>query len=1209
MNMKYNLISNITNRTKLLVLFACLIISVNATAKPAGSTEIYDGFKPVVQDSLQIIKVSLDLKNAEPIDFFKEIQEQTDIYFLYNNEDLKTLGKINIDVRNEPLGEVFEFIFSNSTLTYHFANNVVTIKKVTKGKALERTIIGRIRTVENEKLVGATVIIKGAYVGTTTNDVGLYSITINPRKKTTLVYSFLGMVTQEVVVNSSTSVIDVELQDDHQEVKEVVITGFEKVDKRKLTSSAISISGEALIEPTGLTVDKMMQGKLAGVQVLQNSSTPGVAPKIRIRGSSSILGNREPIWVIDGVVMSDPVKVSNSALNSLDKVNLVGNAISFLNPNDIERIDVLKDAAATAIYGVKAANGVVVVTTKRGKEGRMRINYSNSFSIKSRPSYNNLNLMNSSERIDLSEEIAERGLNFENIQSPKVGYEGLLQDLWNKDISYADFNKGVDRLRRINTDWFDELMTNSLSQSHNISMSGGNKKTTYYVSGGFADDQGIQLNTSAKRYTVNMNLSSQLSEKLNISLGLNSAYLDNERTHESIDLQSYAYNTSRALSLYNDDGSLFYYPAEVSRTLNSPYIYKNILNELDHTKESQVSSNIATNFQLGYQISKFLKFNGQLAYNQSNVNIESWADEQSFYITGDRQIPYGETIPQGVIPSIANPFGGELNTKNVRSSNLSSRASLSFGKAFNENYLDVQVGSAISSVKYKGIEHKMFGYLPDRGKTFVSEIPLEYQGYHTNLTIDENLPNISDNVTNTLSFFGILRYSLKGKYIFNFNFRSDGSNKFGQDEATRFLPAWSISGRWNLGREDFFMKHIRFVDELGIKASFGFQGNVSEDQTPNMIVQRGGFNATAQQYINNLLKFPNPNLTWEKTKSYQVGTDFSLFKGAVSGSFEYYYKEGEDQFVARKVSPTNGGSSFLINGGTILNKGWDLSLMFNLIRKKDLMWTMSINSGRNQNKVTDSGNPDQTQYREYLNGSLIRDGYSVNSFYSYRFAGLDSNGLPTFNGINFLDEEGNDIIKTDEAAIMSALEYSGKREPTFTGGLSQNIRFKQFSFSAAFQFSMGNKIRLFNLYDGEKQSFPLPNQNLSDEFVNRWKKPGDENFTDIPVVSDQKLRLAEINDIYITHSIGDNKWQMYNQGNHRVVSGDYLKCSSLGLSYSFKPELCKRLSLGSLALRVACNNVFTIADSRLNGQSPEQLGGSRTIPPQRTYSLSVNIAL
>lgn len=1142
--------------------------------------------------------ISINLKSANPIDFFKEIQNKTNLYFVYNTADLKRLGTITCNHASISVKALLDNILVSRGLTYELSDDkVIVIKPNTQASATKRATFNGSVFANQQPLANVAVSVKGTSQGTTTNADGDWQLTVDRTGEITFVFSFIGYKTREYIVRQGDTELNriiVDMPIEEQQIDDIIITGYEKIDKRKLTGSVASILGADLIEPTGTSIDKMLQGKLAGVSVTQNTSTPGAAPKIRIRGNSTILGNREPVWVVDGIIIEDPVQVSAAELNSLDRVNLVGNAISFLNPEDIERIDVLKDVSATAIYGVKAANGVVVVTTKRGKSGSTNISYAGNLSVKGHPTYNRLNLMNSSERVDVSLEIEDRGLKFGDVSSPNVGYEGLLKDYWDRKISYEELQLGTARLRSNNTDWFGLLFRPQISQSHSLSLSGGSDKAQYYVSGSYANDKDAQLNTGLDRLTLNTRLTFNIRHNMTLNVGLSVSNQNTKRNHSSLDLLSYAYSTSRTINAYQDDGSLAYYPNAMSQMKGEQdYIYFNIFNEIEHSGDSENVLTAKLNVNFDYKITPWLSSSTIFGYDLSSASSDSWADEQSFYISEKRGTPYGVIMPDDVKSQTRLPFGGELVEGLNKARTYNIRESIIANKRLGNHFFEAQVGTEIRSSRYLGSNHTTYGYLPDRGKKVVDVDLNEFPEFMK--IVGGNKPIIRDNTSNTVSMFGIIRYDIMDRYMFNFNIRYDGSNKFGQSKHNRFLPVWSVSGRWNITSEPF-MENVTFIDDLGLKASYGLQGNVLSDQSPNMLATLGGLDANTQQYISLLNAFPNPNLKWEMTHSSQVGVDFGLFNGILSGTFEYYYKIGLDQIITRTIEPTNGVEQVMINGGTLINKGWEVGVNVRLLNTRDWKWTVSANVSRNENIVRDSENK-VVEYSDYVNGQLLVNNMSLNSFYSYRFAGLDNNtGLPTFDGLT-----GN--YATFQDALNGAFLYSGRRDPLMTGGFTTGLKYKQLSFAANFAYALGHKVRLAPLYKESGQQLPMPNQNWSRDFVDRWQKPGDK--TDIPVLSDQTMRLTEFGYGY---AVADNFWQMYNQADHRVVSGNYLRCTSASLRYSFGDNVLKKIGAKGMDVGFTCNNLFVIADKRLNGQDPEQMAaGSRVIPPQRTYSFSLGL--
>ena len=544
------------------------------------------------------------------------------------------------------------------------------------------------------------------------------------------------------------------------------------------------------------------------------------------------------------------------------------------------------------------------------------------------------------------------------------------------------------------------------------------------------------------------------------------------------------------------------------------------------------------------------------------------------------------------------PFGGELDQSSDHSDHYMLRNSVNYSKTFNEkHYFDATAGLEVNSSRNKGFASLSRGYLHDNGKKFAKIDPSEYYLYNQWLT--NYSPSVTDATTNSISYYGILTYAYNDKYIFNFNIREDGSNQFGQNDNNRFNAIWSSSVRWNIHKESF-LQNVKWLNNLALRGSYGTQGNALKS-SPNLIAQSNGVNGISGQYESSLRSLENPNLTWEKTTSYNIGLDFMVLHGRLRGSLEHYRKKGEDLIVSRQVSVVNGIGFQDINKGDMLNKGFEGSLSAELIRKKDFGLKLNMNFYKNINEVTKSGIDDNYNYSDYLNGDLVVKGNPVGGFYSYKFAGLDEKGLPTFHDIEEPEHP------TKEQMYDQVFTYSGNLNPDISGGFSLGVNYKNWSLNCSFTYSLGFDVRLARLYSSDGQSLPTPDQNMSAEFVNRWRKPGDENHTNIPVISDDFLHMsAERSTREI--EIADNMWEMYNMSDLRVVPGDFLRLQNVSLSYQVPRKICDKMRIKGMSFRFSASNLFLWADSRLEGQDPEHMGlGNGTTPPLKSYGTGINI--
>lgn len=1055
-----------------------------------------------------------------------------------------------------------------------------------------------------EPLAGVAVYVGGTEYSTFTDAEGRFELRLIPAEDIKITLYLLGMK-EEIVTYSGQKTINIQMQDDTQSIEDVVITGYQKIERRKLSSSIATIKGEDLKGGEYLSIDKMLQGKLAGVSVMNISSTPGAAPKIRIRGSSSITGNREPVWVVDGIILEERVNISAEELNNPDKVNLIGNAISSLNPEDIERVDILKDASATAIYGIKAANGVIVITTKKGKNQKPVLSYTATLTTTTPPTYKNMFRMNSADRIDMSIEMHERGLSFGLYKPSDVGYEGVLSDLWDKKIDYGTFLQRVKALKELNTDWYGELFRPTLTNQHYLSLSGGNDISNYYVSLGYSDEKSVAITEGQKRYNVMAKVDTRFTPKLRLGLKVSGSASDATHPHKSVDLYEYAYNTARSIPIRNADGTPYFY--SVSSGYNSNLQY-NILNEIEHSGNKISNSSMDIVADIDWDIANWIKFSSVAGASRSNVVQENWADEASYYVTYYRNIPYGKHVPKpeedknyaakwGQIP-----FGGVLETFNTKQTSIVWRNSFAMIKDFGKHQVSGSLGQEIRSSKTDGLASTQYGYLPDRGKSFVDIDPTVWTAY---ASMVKNHPDVvTDTKNNVISLYATMSYDYDNRYILNFNIRTDGSNKFGQSDDVRFLPVWSISTRWNIANEKF-MRNVTFFDDLAVRASYGIQGNVHPDQTPYLISTLGTLETISQEYSSKLYKLPNTRLKWEKTHSYNIALDWAFWNNRIYGSLDLYYKNGVDQIVTKYVAPSTGAKNVSMNAGGIENKGWDLAISLVPIQTKSWTWSLSFNTGKNYNKVTNAGNTAVT-WQDYISGRLISNGQAVNSFYSYKFDKLNEKGYPLFKDTEEVDSEGKELVHSAIEMYEKAFVLSGKREPDLSGGFSTFLKYKNISFNALISFNLGSKMRLNDLYESSGQRLPFPDQNMSSEFTNRWRKPGDENITNIPVLSSDALTIRESD---VKYRIADNKWDMYNKSDLRVVSGSFLRCRSISIRYDFFKEWVNKLKLNSASISFDMGNVFVIKDKALQGRDPEQIGlGSRSIPPQRTYSFRLNVS-
>lgn len=1092
-----------------------------------------------------------------------------------------------------------------------------------------KEVTGIVTDAMGDPLVGVSVLVKGKQIGTSTNARGLFVLHVEAdQPKVTLVFSYIGMKKQEVVWKGLP--LKVTLEDDENALDEVVVTGFGNVDARKNTTAITSLNMDDILMPGMTSIEQALEGRVPDLVFMQNSGEVGSTARMRIRGTSTLIGNREPLWVLDGIPLSDPVDVSVEQLNDPDYVNYIGNAISGINPQDIERIDVLKDAAATALYGTRAANGVIVVTTKKGQAGPPTINYSMQLKLIQRPRYtdHNINLMNSQERVQFGKDLCDMHYRFP-VDMTTVGYEGAYNDYVKGNISYDEFESRVRLYESTNTDWFKILTRDALTQNHSLSISGGNDFLRYYTSLGYTNEEGVLKTQYNDRYTASARIQSQIHRNLQVNVRFNGSISKKNYLPDEVQALDYAYNTTRALPCFNPDGSLYFYKKHAydtygtytSAVKNSYNKYNyNIINEMENTSKKYDASQFIVALDMQYRLKNLFDFTATASYQRGSSTTDTWYGENSNYVA---QLKNGEVddLPiQGVDGKCELPYGGVLNTSGYTNENLTLRLQANYHQYLdgdNKHLVGAMLGYEVNAYRNNGYSDRTLGYFKDRGMKYIESMTREEVAkfpYYADWMSTVHRKNKSEK-TNKLSGYLTLTYSYGYYFTLNANGRFDASNKFGSRSNEKFLPVWSVSGMFNA--KETFMQDITQVDDLRIRASYGVTGNMVDGQTPNLLISQGSLNSFYGENYSTVYAFPNPNLRWEQTRSLNGGLDMSFFDRRLMIGGDVYYKKTKDAFTTVPVSATNGVTQLIINGGNITNRGFSISVQGYPVRTRDWRWYLSTNYSLVKNKV-ENDVVNEYGLQDYLSGTAIVSGESVGTFYSYKYLGLNpSNGVPMFD--DYKDRRYLLENKSLEEIVKLIMVNSGNREPRFTGALYSTLTWKQLSLNTNFNYSLGNKIRLFPMYTEILYGISSES-NVRKEFNDRWKVPGDETRTDYPALigpaqPEYQENLTHWSSVGTTETnkfkaFANSTWQMYDNSDYRVVSGNYLRLSQLTLRYNFMPRQLKRTPIKTLTVDFSTNNVFTLCSSRLKGQDPSQTGFSAatvlSTRPSYTFGLQVS---
>ena len=558
------------------------------------------------------------------------------------------------------------------------------------------------------------------------------------------------------------------------------------------------------------------------------------------------------------------------------------------------------------------------------------------------------------------------------------------------------------------------------------------------------------------------------------------------------------------------------------------------------------------------------------------------------------------------------PYGGEFKKSTTSTKGYTARLQMDINKFFGEeeqHLINFSLGGEASSTLYKGYERIDRGFYPDRGETFVVNVPTSYSNYYT--WMSSNVPHIQDQKTNLLSGYATLSYTFKDLFTLNANTRYDGSNKFGSRSNEKLLPIWSVSGNANL--KSIANINADWLDNLTVKASYGEQGNMLDNQTPVMVIKKGTMDAYYGEMVTTAAYFANPDLKWEKTHSTNAGIESSFFAGRFQLGVEFFHKRTTDAFMSKTISDVNGYTSYIVNSGTVINKGYNITLSATPIKLHHFYWILSGNLSKIKNKVTTTPGGESYELNDFLTGQAVVEGQPVGTFYSYKFVGLSSeDGGPIFE--DWEDRQSEIENLNNYEAYTKVLVPSGKREPDITGSLSNTFTYKQWRLGITFTYSFGASTRLFRLYDGFTGGYSSE-ANVNRDLMDRWQRPGDEAHTSIPAImgsgNSSYWKYANhwsSSDLYTGPRFSSNAWTMYDYSTARVVSADYVKLQNISLTYEFDKHLIQKWHLGRLALTASATNLHTFCNSRLRGQTPLQGGFSEIqLSDTPTYTIGLNV--
>lgn len=1037
--------------------------------------------------------------------------------------------------------------------------------------AQEKTVSGVVTDGSGgDPLPGVTVVIKGTSKGTITNIDGAFKLQ-QQSESDVLVFSFVGYEAKEVTVGAQ-STINVSLAQDLEQLEEVVVIGYGTTEKTSFTGAATMVDGESIEKIQTANPIAGLEGQVPGLQMTGISGQPGSSPDINIRGFSSIGQSNDPLIIVDGTPFTG-------------KLNTI-------NPKDIESFSVLKDASGTAIYGSRATNGIVMITTKSGKSNKPKINVSARAGVAERAfkeyervgakdyyesmfeGYRNTLIAtgktDSEARTQASQELVGilGGYNTYNVPNNElVGTDGKLNS--NANLLYQD-------------DWQDELFGSALRQEYNVSVNGGSEKSDFYLSTGYLNEEGIVNNSGFEKLTARLKVNTDVQPWLKMGANVNYAYTKSNFMGADGTATSNPFYSTRMMGpiypvyvrdpqgnyIYDEQGQKVYdYGAGEMKDADGNGLIRPYAGNSNVVATTQLDQNYNNRHNIGARGYLTINFLKDFKFT-TNISTDIYATRE----LENQNKNFGD----------AASFNGRSTITNDMAMSYTFNQVLSYQKSIN-NLHNINVVAGHEAYKYQ------FDYLTSTRTGF--SVPNMVELGAASSTEFANSYVLEHAIE---SYFGRAEYNYDNKYFFSASARADGTSRF--HENARWGSFWSIGASWRLSEEDF-LKDVSWVNELKLRGSYGALGNETViDQTqpttsakynnyyPWSALYDLGFSngSMAGGYLSNL---SNPELQWETNVSTNIGVDFTLLN-RINGTVEYYVRDSKDLIMDRPVAPSLGFDNVTANIGSIRNSGVEISLNADIVKKKDFNWNIGVLWAKNVNKITEL-----SQDEIIRNNKLLKVGNSIFDFYYVEYAGVDPENGDALYYQNVMDDEGNPTgerttTNNYDDAVAESRTIVGTAIPDFQGSITNTFAFKGFDLSVLMTYSAGGKIydssyaRLMGIEQG---------QSLHVDALNAWKQPGD--VTDVP-----RLELDENN--------------LYRPSSRWLTDASYFGIRNMTLGYTVNSSVAKKMKLGSLRAYVTADNLWYSNARQGLFINPSRSGNtSYSYVPVRTISFGLDISL
>ncbi|SDK66355.1 TonB-linked outer membrane protein, SusC/RagA family [Pedobacter sp. ok626] len=1122
--------------------------------------------------------------------------------------------------KSEPVENVLKkILYPNKMLFLYVQENYYTIIRDTREdeKQLEaarqntpepnyRTVTGKVTDEKGNPLVGVTVFPEGTNVrqGVISSSDGSYTLRLLGTADA-IVFTYVGMQPKKLALGKS-NVVNATLYNEQNVLNEVqvVSTGYAKISKERATGSFDLITKEDIKEVPSVNLLEKLEGETPGLQVNLRNNT------ISIRGRNSFGSgyNPSPLIVIDGFPVMDNEDGRAVLSKTASGNGTSGSAIlSRFNPDDIESITVLKDAAAASIWGAQAANGVIVIETKKGRNTPPMINFGTNLSISAPSDLNNIKTMNSAQYIDLERELKDLGFITDPAVKPSWAafntnrpQSEALEWMFKVDrgtATIAERDAALAALGQIDnrSQIKDLLLQNAVSQQYNLSLSGGANKSTYYLSTNYTKDIPVFRGNKAESFFVNSNLNSKLfNDRVNLSFGLNYNYSNSVNNPAALDAMGTGQRGLRPYELLQDANgnnisrAIRYREEVVQDFMNKGYLSWRYspLDELDQTDYNTQSNRLRFNMGVDTKIIEGVNFvvSGML---QRNIEETNNVDRVGSYSVRD-MLNYATTVNTAGKLVTGIPYGGILGLSNYNGWEYSLRSQVNVdrnvGGLLNIAFL---AGAEIRQNRYQSSTQQRYGFNEDiyQDKTVNPTVPYNnVDGWQSTISYNNTLRK---NINRAMSYYSNIGLSfLSGKYVASGSIRFDDFTITGASRNQRAQPLWSAGLKWNAKLEPL-VKDINWLNALNFRLTYGVSGTLPTG-SGNVVTLNTSVDNLTNETTAQIASPANNQISWEKVKSFNFGVDFAILNNRLAFNIDAYDKRTADILYTFPYNSTYGWNSLMFNSASMKSHGFELGMRANVIRHKDYSWSSVFNFSYNTNEVTDSRLKKNTT-SNIIGSSLPTVGLPVDYIYAYRWAGLDDKGQSQVynkNGDILNSSVGNNQLTADD------LVYMGRATAPYFGGFNNDFRYKQFTMGVRISYSMGNVIRKPSV-----ESYPdySPYQGaigMHSDLAQRWKQAGDENFTNVPGLK----------------NITFNSLNRYKNADILMISGSYVRLQQISLGYIATNELLKRTPFKSASINASVRNLGLLWVKNKYGIDPQYMASSsyNNLAPAKTFFISIN---